>query len=163
MVRTKECVINLPSIHEVAGVNKLALLTGSNPVPDGKQRKGYTFESDKFGVAGFTTMTSEAVSVASIKECPVHLEAFVTSIHSLADDDVVLKNRIAIVDLRIVKVRLSDDILMPHDPNRVDPDAWKPLMMSFQQFYGFGERVHESKLASIPERAYAGGGGKVES
>ena len=38
--------------------------------------------------------------------------------------------------------------------NRIDPDLWRPLMMSFCQFYGLGERLHDSTLAEIPEVAY---------
>jgi hypothetical protein len=38
--------------------------------------------------------------------------------------------------------------------NRVDPDKWKPLIMSFQQFYSLGDNVHPSTLAEIPERLY---------
>lgn len=38
--------------------------------------------------------------------------------------------------------------------NRIDPDAWRPLIMSFCQFYGVGSRVHSSRLAEIPESAY---------
>jgi len=52
MIRTRECVLNLPSADQVAAVNRLARLTGSNPVPDGKLRKGYRHEADKFGAAG---------------------------------------------------------------------------------------------------------------
>ncbi len=36
--RTGQCVINLPSIREADAVNRLALTTGSNPVPEGKKR-----------------------------------------------------------------------------------------------------------------------------
>jgi hypothetical protein len=38
--------------------------------------------------------------------------------------------------------------------NRINPDAWRPLIMSFCHFYGLGEQVHESTLAQIPEEAY---------
>jgi hypothetical protein len=38
--------------------------------------------------------------------------------------------------------------------NRIDPDKWLPLIMSFCQFYGLGERVGQSTLAEIPEDAY---------
>lgn len=41
MLRNGECVLNLPSINEVAAVNRLALTTGSNPVPKSKIHKGY--------------------------------------------------------------------------------------------------------------------------
>jgi hypothetical protein len=38
--------------------------------------------------------------------------------------------------------------------NRVDPDKWRPLMMSFQRYYGLGDELHESTLAKIPEDIY---------
>jgi hypothetical protein len=56
--------------------------------------------------------------------------------------------------LKMVRVHLDEAILMDGHPNRVDPDKWRPLMMSFQQFYGLGEQVHPSTLARIPERLY---------
>ncbi|MFZ2104019.1 MAG: flavin reductase [Roseiarcus sp.] len=36
IMRTGECVLNLPSVDNVAAVNLLARTTGSNPVPEGK-------------------------------------------------------------------------------------------------------------------------------
>ena len=38
--------------------------------------------------------------------------------------------------------------------DRVDPDKWRPLIMSFQEFYGLGEKVHESRLGQVPEPLY---------
>src|SRR5687768_11232389 len=52
LLRTKKCVLNPPSVHEASAVDKLALTTGSDPVPPGKLRRGYRFEHDKFGTAG---------------------------------------------------------------------------------------------------------------
>jgi flavin reductase (DIM6/NTAB) family NADH-FMN oxidoreductase RutF len=152
--RTKECVINLPSVHEADAVNRLALLTGCYPVPERKKTKGYRFVANKFEVAGLTPMASELVSVPSIKECPVHLEATVTAIHPIGDDDASLKNRIVSIELKIVKVRTEESILVHDNFNHVDPDKWRPLIMSFQQFYGLGKQVHESALAQIPEHLY---------
>ena len=57
--RTGECVLNLPSVAEVALVNRLARTTGSNPVPAWKAANGYRHERDKFAVAGL----AEAISV----------------------------------------------------------------------------------------------------
>src|SRR5215467_3969210 len=48
LIRTGECVLNLASVNEVGAVNRLAKLTGSNPVPAGKLQKGYRYEADKF-------------------------------------------------------------------------------------------------------------------
>jgi len=80
MIRTRECVLNLPSADQVAAVNRLARLTGSNPVPDGKLRKGYRHEADKFGAAGLSTAPSDTVSPPRAAECPVQLEARVDAL-----------------------------------------------------------------------------------
>src|SRR5437764_10512518 len=39
MRRTGECVLNLPSVHLVQSVNRLARTTGANPVPETKVRR----------------------------------------------------------------------------------------------------------------------------
>src|SRR5690348_4116706 len=44
MIRTGECVLNLPSVEEVGAVNRLACLTGTNPVPVNKEKRGYRYE-----------------------------------------------------------------------------------------------------------------------
>src|SRR5208282_410554 len=59
MMRTGECVLNLPSVNEVGAVNRLARLTGSNPVPASKVAKGYAYEPRKFETAGLTRAPSE--------------------------------------------------------------------------------------------------------
>jgi hypothetical protein len=41
-------------------------------------------------------------------------------------------------------------ILMDGQPNRVDPDKWRPLIMSFQQFYGLGEQCTHQPLPKYP-------------
>jgi flavin reductase (DIM6/NTAB) family NADH-FMN oxidoreductase RutF len=101
--RTGECVLNLPSVHEAAAVNRLARTTASNPVPPHKLAMGYRHEPDKFALGGFTRLPSHDVSPPRVAECPVH---------------------------------------------------WRPLIMSFQQFYGLSDRVQTSTLAEIPEEAY---------
>src|SRR5271155_308182 len=39
MIRTGQCVLNQPSVNNVSAVNRLACLTGSNPVPPAKEAK----------------------------------------------------------------------------------------------------------------------------
>src|SRR3984893_4663039 len=48
MIRTGQCVLNLPSVDNVAAVNRLACLTGSNPGPAVKLARGYAHEKNKF-------------------------------------------------------------------------------------------------------------------
>ena len=155
ILRTGECVLNLPSVDQVAGVNRLALTTGSNPVPEYKQKKGYRFEHDKFGISGFTPIASETVAAPRVLECPVQLEAVVEGTHYLADNDPTQRGNIVCIEVRIQRVHLEESILMDSDPNRVDPDKWRPLIMSFQKFYGLDtHQVHDSTLAQIPEHTY---------
>ena len=155
MIRTRECVLNLPSADQVAAVNRLARLTGSNPVPDGKLRKGYRHEADKFGAAGFSTAPSDTVSPPRAAECPVQLEARVDAVHGLAADDDKWRGRLLSIEVRITRVHVDEAILARGERNRIDPDRWRPLIMSFQQFYGLTPgRLHDSTLARISEELY---------
>jgi flavin reductase (DIM6/NTAB) family NADH-FMN oxidoreductase RutF len=152
--RKRECVINLPSVKEVSAVDKLAMLTGRNPVPERKQRKGYRYEKNKFEVAGLTPLESEVISVPAVAECPVHMEAIAEVFNPVGEDDEALRHRIVTVELRVVNVRLDENILMDGDNNHVDPERWRPLIMSFQRFYGLGTECYPSALAQIPEHLY---------
>ncbi len=154
ILRTGECVLNLASVNEVAAVNRLARTTGSNPVPESKQQKGYNYEPDKFKKAGLTPLPADMIAAPLVKECPVQLEAVVENARSLAEEDEAMKGRIMIIELRIVRVHLSTSILLEGAPNHVDPDKWHPLIMNFQKFYSTGNQVHESTLAKIPEELY---------
>ena len=156
IMRTGECVLNLPSVDNVAAVNLLARTTGSNPVPEGKVRRGYRFEPDKFGIAGLTATPSETVTPPRVLECPVQLEARIEAVHGVAEDDDAQRGRIKCIEARIQRVHLEESILMAGESNRIDPDKWRPLIMSFQNFYGLGLQVHDSTLAKIPESLYRG-------
>jgi flavin reductase (DIM6/NTAB) family NADH-FMN oxidoreductase RutF len=154
LLRTRECVLNLPSVEQVAGVNRLALTTGSDPVPAGKASRGYRHEPDKWRRSGFTPLPSSLVDTPRIYECPVQLEASLAAIHPIGADAGAANIRILSFELKIIRVHLHESILVDGQPNHVDPDKWRPLMMSFQQFYGLGERVHSSTLAQVPEHLY---------
>ena len=152
--RTGSCVINLPSVHQVSAVNRLALTTGSSNIPEGKKRKGYRYVSDKFKLAGLNPIPSETISAPRIDECPVQMETSLEAIHGIANEDELQKGKILTMELRVLRVHLEESILMNGSTNRVDPDKWRPLIMSFQKFYGLGAQIHESRLASIPEILY---------
>lgn len=154
LLRTREGVLNLPSVDQAPHVNALALTTGSNPVPEGKLKKGYRYEPNKFEAAGVTAGVSETVTAPRVMECPVQMEVVVEDVHSLADKYEDQRGKILTMELRIQRVHLEESIIMEGHPNRVDPDKWRPLIMSFQEFYGLGEKIHSSRLATIPETAY---------
>src|SRR5688572_11858708 len=85
ILRTGECVLNLPSVKQVAAVNRLARTTGSDPVPPHKLAMGYRHERDKFDVAGLTPIAADLVRPPRVAECPVHLEAVLEGTHPLAE------------------------------------------------------------------------------
>lgn len=151
---TKEAVLNMPSVNEAKAVNLLAKTTGSNPVPQSKILKGYRFEKNKFEIAGLTGIPAETINASRVNECPVQMEAVVMDIHKLAKDEPLQQGKIITFELKINRVFLDKSITMDNHPNRVDPDKWKPLIMSFQEFYTLGDKVHESSLAEIPENLY---------
>ncbi|HEU4829342.1 MAG TPA: flavin reductase family protein [Gemmatimonadales bacterium] len=152
--RTGECVLNLPSVHQVAAVDRLARTTGSDPVPEWKSQNGYRHVRDKFGLAEFTALPSEVVVPPRAAECPIHLEAVLEAVHPLAVRDNERRGRSVALELRIVRVHAAESVRMAGHIDRIDPDRWRPLMMSFQHFYGLGERVYPSTLSAIPESAY---------
>jgi flavin reductase (DIM6/NTAB) family NADH-FMN oxidoreductase RutF len=154
ILRTGECVLNLPSVEQVAAVDRLARTTGSDPVPPHKVAMGYRHEKNKFGHADLTAVASDLVRPPRVAECPVQLEAVLEASHPLEGSNAERAGRLVALEVRVVRVHLAESVMMPGHEDRVDPDRWRPLMMSFCRFYGLGAEVHPSRLAEIPESAY---------
>lgn len=144
LVRERECVLNLPSSDLVDSVDRLALLTGKNPVPEQKAGQGYRYEPDKYRVAGLTPVPSEVVRSPRVLECPVQLEASVTNVHEFEEP-----GWLAAIEVRIVRSHIEEDILMTTNKNHIDPEKWRPLIMSFTEFYGLTHKLRPSRLSSI--------------
>jgi len=143
LIRTRECVINLPSEDQVTHVDRLALTTGKNPVPERKAQWGYRHEPDKFGVAGFTAVDSEAVAPPRVRECPVQMEGIVYDFRPFGKN--VNAN---VFEVHIVKLHVAEELLMGDGPRpHIDAERWRPLIMSFCRFFGLGGEVHPSRLA----------------
>jgi len=143
LIRTRECVINLPSADLVTHVDRLALTTGKNPVPEKKRQWGYRYEPDKFGTAGLTPVASESVAPPRVRECPVQMEGIVHDFRSFGKNVGANAFEVHIVKLHVHEELLIGDGVRPH----IDPVRWRPLIMSFCRFFGVGEEVHPSRLA----------------
>ncbi|WP_159008555.1 flavin reductase family protein [Bradyrhizobium sp. S69] len=151
--RTGEMVINLPSVEQVGAVDRLAKLTGTDPVPESKMPRGFKFEKNKFEVAGLTPVPSQIVAPPRVLECPVQLEATLEAERSL-DVGGPMEGFLITFEMRIRNIHIEESILMDGNKNRVDPNKWRPLIFNFQQFYGLGPQVHPSTLGQIPEDLY---------
>lgn len=144
LIRTGQCVINLPSDRQVAHVDRLALTTGKNPVPEKKQSWGYRYEPEKFRLGDLTPVPSLDVAPPRILECPVQMEGTVRGWRPFGKNVSANAFEITIVRLHVDESLLTGDPARPH----IDPEKWRPLMMSFCRFFGIGDEVHPSRLAS---------------
>lgn len=158
LLRTRECVINLPSAEQVSSVDRLALTTGKNPVPEKKVSWGYRYEADKFGVAGLTPMPSVAVAPPRIRECPVQMEGLVHDARPFGKN--VNANAF---EVHIVRLHVEEELLINHGARpHIDPVQWRPLLMSFCRFFGMGEEVHPSRLAESDFMKFAVNGASTQ-
>lgn len=143
-----EIVLNLPGVDLVTQVDRLALTTGNEAMSAAKAERGYVHVSDKYAHAGLTPYGSDTVLPTSVAECPVHIEGTVAALHDLGQP------KLLAVEVAVTAVRVAPELRLDGHDHRIDPDRWRPLVMSFQQFYGLGERVHPSRLANIDEELY---------
>src|SRR6202171_6179691 len=125
LIRTRECVMNLPSDAQVTHVDRLALTTGKNPVPEKKIDWGYRYEPGKFDIAGLTSDASVAVAPPRIRECPVQMEGIVHDVRAFGKN--VNAN---MFEVHIVKLHVAEELLMENG-RHIDPLKWRPLIMSF--------------------------------
>ncbi|MCC3762246.1 flavin reductase family protein [Glycomyces sp. TRM65418] len=140
LTRERECVLNLASSDMAPAVDRLAPLTGTDPVPERKAAKGYRFEPDKFGAAGLTRQASAAVRAPRVAECPIQLECVVEQVHPFATGA-------SAVEVRVVRAHVEERLVIP-GTDYVDPIGWDPLIMKFCEFFGGAANVHSSLLAA---------------
>jgi flavin reductase (DIM6/NTAB) family NADH-FMN oxidoreductase RutF len=153
LLREHECVLNLPSTQLVGAINRLAKLTGADPVPPHKQAMGYHHDPRKFQTAELTELASAVVRPQRILECPVQLEAVLENGREFGRGP----NRRAgcwAFEIRIIRVHVEESLIASGTENHIDPDKWRPLIMNFCRFYGLTAQIHESTLAEIPEEVY---------
>ncbi|OCT43992.1 hypothetical protein CLCR_00132 [Cladophialophora carrionii] len=154
MLRTKQCVLNLASDNMAANVNAIARTTGTDPVPESKQGRGYTFVKDKFKSAGLTPLPSRKVTPPGVKECPVVMEAEVVAVHDMFGGRAVQGLAVA-VEVRILRISVHQELRLNGHRNRVDADKWKPMIMMFCDLYGVRDgKLEPSTLAEMEEEMY---------
>lgn len=154
LIRTGECVLNLASESMAPGVDNIALTTGSEPVPPTKQVRGYRHVKDKFRKAGWSSQPADLVRPPRVRECPAQLEARLEAVYEVGANNAAVQGRSLMAELRVLRAHMSPSILHAERPDHVDPDKWRPLIMSFQKFYGLGSQLQPSRLSSVPEGLY---------
>ena len=143
LIRTRQCVINLPSENLVSQVDRLALTTGKDPVPEKKRVWGYRYEPNKFETAGFTPVKVGIGGPPRVLECPVQMEGNVCDWHAFGKNVAANAFEVHILKVHVCESLLTGDRSWPH----IDRLRWRPLIMSFCRFFAVGEEVHPSRLA----------------
>jgi flavin reductase (DIM6/NTAB) family NADH-FMN oxidoreductase RutF len=137
--RRSDCVVNLPCPDLWRNVERLAPLTGRNPIPGHKDSR-FRFERDKFGASGLTPLSSEKVAAPRVKECPAQLEARVKRIHELASEPRLQQaGGGAAVEVEVLRVHVAGHFILGAD--HVDPRRWQPLIYNFRHYFGLGDEL----------------------
>src|ERR1700731_2062671 len=92
-------------------VERLAPLTGKNPVPELKTKQ-FHFEKEKFQAAGLTPMGGELVKPARAKECPVHMEARVLAVPELRGERLEQLGGGVAATVEVVRVHVASDLVI---------------------------------------------------
>jgi flavin reductase (DIM6/NTAB) family NADH-FMN oxidoreductase RutF len=135
--RHPECVVNLPAPDMWREVEKLAPLTGKNPVPEIKAKQ-FRFERDKFEIAGLTPIASELVRPARALQCPVHLEARVNKLHRMGGEKLRELGGGLAAEVEVVRVHVAADLVIGE--SYVDPSKWSPLIYNFRHYFRLAEK-----------------------
>ncbi|MBC8640828.1 flavin reductase family protein [Caballeronia sp. EK] len=135
--RNPECVINLPSPEMWQQVEKLAPLTGKNPVPELKAKQ-FRFEKCKFEEAEFTQLASDSVKPFRVAECPVQMEARVRHIHKMGGEKLEKLGGGVAAEVEIIRVHADEDFVK--NDNHIDAEKWSPLVYNFRHYFRLAER-----------------------
>jgi flavin reductase (DIM6/NTAB) family NADH-FMN oxidoreductase RutF len=134
--RHGECVVNVPSPDMWQAVEKLAPLTGKNPVPVIKGRQ-FRYVADKFAAAGLEPLASEMVRPARVAECPVQMEAKVNRVHRMKGERLQQLGGGVAAEVEIIGVHVAEEFVL--GDNYIDPKKWSPLIYNFRHYFRLAE------------------------
>lgn len=136
MEKNPECVVNIPSPDMWRSVEKLAPLTGKNPVPEIK-KKQFRFVADKFEAADLSPLPSELIQPSRVAECPVQMEARVNRLHIMKGAKLEQLGGGVAAEVEVVRVHVADEFIL--EGNYVDPQKWSPLIYNFRHYFRLAE------------------------
>lgn len=154
LLRTDECVLNLASVDLLDAVNRLALTSGVEKLSEWKIQQGYRYVRDKFGHAGLHQLASATVAPPRVAEAKVQQEAVLIKSHKISEETAG-NGQLMSLELRVSALHIAPELCLHGNPDRINPDAWPALFMSFQKFYGARPCEQTSRLARINQQAFA--------
>jgi flavin reductase (DIM6/NTAB) family NADH-FMN oxidoreductase RutF len=140
LTHRRDCVLNYASSDLWRHVERLAPLTGADPVPPHKLGTFRT-ERDKFGAAGLTPVAGELGAAARVAECPIQVECRVTEVRPLPESGLGT----VVADVRRVHVHPA---LAEPDLRHLRVAEWEPLFYAFRHYLGCGPELGRSFRAT---------------
>jgi flavin reductase (DIM6/NTAB) family NADH-FMN oxidoreductase RutF len=138
----RDLVINVPAPAQWKAVERLAPLTGRDPVPAHK-RGTFRSEPEKFAAAGLRPEPSELVRPARVAECPLQMEARAADVRPGVTGDFL------IIQAHVLKVHADPRIVIAGSQH-IDPPRWSPLIYNFRHYYGLGPELGHSFRSQTP-------------
>jgi flavin reductase (DIM6/NTAB) family NADH-FMN oxidoreductase RutF len=148
--RRPELVINFPSPELWPAVERIAGLTGRDPVPEHKRAR-FHYDPAKFEAAGLTPQNSELVRPPRVAECPLQFEARAAATRLDASGNFL------IVEAQVLRVHAHPRIVVP-GTSHVDPKQWSPLIYNFRHYFGLADQLGESFRTETPTAERVGAG-----
>jgi hypothetical protein len=75
----------------------------------------------------------------------------------------MLEGWVALIEVKVLRVHVEEEILLEGFENRIDTEKFRPLIMSFWDYDGFGEeKLGTGKYTTIDEEAKRGAAEVVE-
>ncbi|WP_037880367.1 flavin reductase family protein [Streptomyces sp. NRRL F-5727] len=128
-----DVVISVASPELWERVERLAPLTGADPVPESK-RAVYRFAPDKFAAAGLTPQPSDLVRPPRVAESSLQLEARAVALTPGG------RGSFLAVECAVLRVHAHERIVVP-GTHHVDPGVWSPLIYNFRHYHGLAAEV----------------------
>jgi flavin reductase (DIM6/NTAB) family NADH-FMN oxidoreductase RutF len=131
LMRTGECVINLPGPETIGAIERLAqTVTSINNNFD--FRFSRVVARGRLTPAHMTLVPSEAISALRALECPAQLEARIEGgIDTMADERIAPLVKSLTFRLDVLRVHLDTSIVL----SDVQPNIWTPLMACLREAY----------------------------
>ncbi|MFJ5712317.1 flavin reductase family protein [Streptomyces sp. NPDC093105] len=137
-----DVVISVASPELWERVERLAPLTGADPVPESK-RAVYRFEPDKFAAAGLTPQPSDLVRPPRVAETPLQLESRAVALTPGG------RGSFLAVECAVLRVHAHERIVVP-GTHHVDPGVWSPLIYNFRHYHGLAPEVGHGFRSETP-------------
>jgi flavin reductase (DIM6/NTAB) family NADH-FMN oxidoreductase RutF len=131
LMRTGECVINLPGAETITAVERLAqTVTSIN--------NSFDFSFSRVVACGgltpahMTLVPSETISALRALECPMQLEAGIEgNIDTKADERIAPLDKSLTFGLNVLRVHLDTSVVL----SDAHPNIWTPLMTCLREAY----------------------------